>query len=166
MWALVNWLRFWFPSHDPTDVANTRMRCLTKCLAMYGLCHYIYAGEDVPPEAGPEAKPAPKAKTPPAAKEKPEPQPIHKGPHGLEGQLEELIADSGDWDLEFCQNICKLILEFAEVTQLSGLKSLHVENKETLEKVKNLQPDVHSEYVKRMKEIRSKKTQEEEDNGI
>lgn len=150
------------------DVSDAKMRCLVKCMALYGLGHYIYAGEDVPSgkEEPREEKPAPKAKTPPAAKEKPEPQPIHKGPHGLEGQLEELIADSGDWDLEFCQNICKLILEFAEVTQLSGLKSLHVENKETLEKVKNLQPDVHSEYVKRMKEIRSKKTQEEEDNGI
>lgn len=25
------------------------MRCLVKCLAMYGLGHYIYAGEDLPP---------------------------------------------------------------------------------------------------------------------
>ena len=31
-----------------TQIANTRMRCLTKCLAMFGLGHYIYAGEDLP----------------------------------------------------------------------------------------------------------------------
>lgn len=30
------------------DIANTRMRCLTKCMAMFGLGHYIYAGEDLP----------------------------------------------------------------------------------------------------------------------
>lgn len=35
---------------NPTsrDVSDTRMRCLVKCLAMYGLGFYIYAGEDIP----------------------------------------------------------------------------------------------------------------------
>lgn len=35
---------------DARDVSDSRMRCLVKCLAMYGLGHYIYAGEDVPKE--------------------------------------------------------------------------------------------------------------------
>lgn len=30
------------------DINRSRMRCLTKCIAMFGLGHYIYAGEDVP----------------------------------------------------------------------------------------------------------------------
>lgn len=30
------------------QVSDTRMRCLVKCLAMFGLGHYIYAGEDLP----------------------------------------------------------------------------------------------------------------------
>lgn len=30
------------------DINTARMRCLTKCLAMFGLGHYIYAGEDLP----------------------------------------------------------------------------------------------------------------------
>lgn len=30
------------------DINKTRMRCLVKCLAMFGLGHYIYAGEDLP----------------------------------------------------------------------------------------------------------------------
>lgn len=35
---------------NPTsrDISDCRMRCLTKCLAMFGLGHYIYAGEDLP----------------------------------------------------------------------------------------------------------------------
>ncbi len=33
---------------DVVEINKTRMRCLTKCLAMFGLGHYIYAGEDLP----------------------------------------------------------------------------------------------------------------------
>jgi hypothetical protein len=37
---------------NSTDINKARMRCLTKCIAMFGLGHYIYAGEDLPqPEA-------------------------------------------------------------------------------------------------------------------
>lgn len=36
---------------ETTDINYARMRCLAKCLAMFGLGHYIYAGEDVPPVA-------------------------------------------------------------------------------------------------------------------
>lgn len=32
------------------DINSTRMRCLVKCLAMFGLGHYIYAGESMPQE--------------------------------------------------------------------------------------------------------------------
>ena len=31
-----------------TEINKTQMRCLVKCLAMFGLGHYIYAGEDLP----------------------------------------------------------------------------------------------------------------------
>lgn len=33
---------------DSRQVSDTKMRCLVKCLAMFGLGHYIYAGEDLP----------------------------------------------------------------------------------------------------------------------
>jgi hypothetical protein len=33
---------------DSRKISDARMRCLTKCLAMFGLGHYIYAGEDIP----------------------------------------------------------------------------------------------------------------------
>ena len=38
------------------QVSDTKMRCLVKCLAMFGLGHYIYAGEDLP-NADEETKP-------------------------------------------------------------------------------------------------------------
>ena len=33
---------------DATAINKSKMRCLTKCLGMFGLGHYIYAGEDLP----------------------------------------------------------------------------------------------------------------------
>jgi len=35
---------------NPTsrEVSDNKMRCLVKCLAMFGLGHYLYAGEDLP----------------------------------------------------------------------------------------------------------------------
>lgn len=41
------------------QISDTRMRCLTKCMAMFGLGHYIYAGDSYPtlPESLPD-KPA------------------------------------------------------------------------------------------------------------
>jgi len=32
-------------------ISDNRMRCMTKCLALFGLGHYIYAGEDIPSSA-------------------------------------------------------------------------------------------------------------------
>ena len=36
------------------DISDTRMRCLVKCLALYGLGFYLYAGEDINSSAEPE----------------------------------------------------------------------------------------------------------------
>lgn len=36
------------PEPDSFAVNTAMMRCLVKCLALYGLGHYIYAGEDLP----------------------------------------------------------------------------------------------------------------------
>ena len=39
------------------DINSARMRCLVKCLAMFGLGHYIYAGESLPQERLPTESP-------------------------------------------------------------------------------------------------------------
>lgn len=36
------------PNPDSRKISDSKMRCLVKCLAMFGLGHYIYAGEDLP----------------------------------------------------------------------------------------------------------------------
>ena len=55
----------WLPAMDHRNKAvkspdafvrnSCKMRCLVKCLAMMGLGHYIYAGEDLPQGQAPEA---------------------------------------------------------------------------------------------------------------
>ncbi len=36
------------PGPDARKVSDTKMRCLVKCLALFGLGLYVYAGEDLP----------------------------------------------------------------------------------------------------------------------
>lgn len=65
------WRMMWLPVMDHRNnavkdpnarqISDTTMRCLVKCLALFGLGHYIYAGEDLPPgerDATPTAVPA------------------------------------------------------------------------------------------------------------
>ena len=69
---------------DSRSISDARMRCLTKCFALFGLGHYIYAGEDTPKssnngivpeikaptlESEPPKKTRPKRKRPAAKKE-------------------------------------------------------------------------------------------------
>ena len=65
---------------DSRSISDARMRCLTKCFALFGLGHYIYAGEDTPkasangvsPVSPVSPEPVAKKKTKKAAKKKAE----------------------------------------------------------------------------------------------
>ena len=60
-------------SPNARDISDSKMRCLTKALGIFGLGHYIYANEDLPSsskqpekskaEPKPEPKPEPKLKS-------------------------------------------------------------------------------------------------------
>ena len=49
------------------QVNTSLQRCLAKCCAMHGLGHYIYAGEDLPPDEDglPQKQPVPQEEAPP-----------------------------------------------------------------------------------------------------
>ena len=82
------------------DINKTLMRCLTKNLAMFGLGHYIFAGEDLPESdeptqrtpAAPINKIPPVAK-PPVAQPKAEPQ-----ASVIEDTKPQLKKDTESWD--------------------------------------------------------------------
>ena len=70
--------KMWLPVMDyknqaiinPTAraISDTKMRCLVKCISMFGLGHYIYAGEDLP--RSDEKPPVSSDKAPTTAKRK------------------------------------------------------------------------------------------------
>ena len=79
---------------DSRMISDTYMRCLVKCIALHGLGHYIYAGEDIPREE--DAKPSHRFK--PGEKD----EIIARGLKALEdddkGAIEDLFADYEDED--------------------------------------------------------------------
>ncbi len=142
------------------DVSDAKMRCLVKCMALYGLGHYIYAGEDVPSgkeepkEEKPKAKPT-KAKQPPKQKE--EPSSTAQAEDGL-WQLEKKLENTGEWDEQFCQEVCDLVISFAKVTDTpEGVRDLHVANKATFDKIKGLAPEVFENYKTELTAIKASK---------
>ena len=88
---------------DARAISDAKQRCLVKCLAAYGLGHYLYSGEDVPPNISVvqivEAPVKPKKKKKAAKKKKKEP--VVESPDA--GALkDELIAlthklNNGGW---------------------------------------------------------------------
>ena len=117
------------PNPDTRAVSDTRMRCLTKCLAMYGLGHYIYAGEDLPPSGNAvEEKPAPKEKPKPKAKAKPKAEPKAEAPAEPQG---DTIANEEEADgvLSF---LCSTADTFATATE-NDLIEFWKNNKKTID---------------------------------
>jgi hypothetical protein len=81
------------------DISDARMRCLVKCLAMFGLGFYIYAGEDIP-----------------SAEKEEQSQPIDKA---QAQQLNEMIDYSGTDASRF--------LSFYKIKSVSELPKSHFE---------------------------------------
>tara|TARA_R100000482_G_scaffold107466_1_gene49843 strand:- start:662 stop:1393 length:732 start_codon:yes stop_codon:yes gene_type:complete len=88
------------PNPNARQVSDSKMRCLVKCLAMFGLGHHIYAGEDIPKKTNIEQenisdKPKPKAKkeewVKPEVKTMTLDEVAEKAPHLLE--LQEKLKD-------------------------------------------------------------------------
>lgn len=86
---------------DPNarEISDTRMRCLVKCIAMFGLGHYIYAGEDLP-----DAGKSEKAEKEKAEKEEKPRKPSKPKPSKQDDDLDDLdddgLDDLGDVDPE------------------------------------------------------------------
>ena len=124
---------------DTRAVSDTRMRCLTKCLAMYGLGHYIYAGEDLPTqtETAEEAKPPPKK----APAEKPSANPDNIAcPSGV---TVEIFADEEEAD-NMVSMMCKTVDKFGSSTE-SELIEFWKENKRVIDLLDEKFPDQYQE---------------------
>ena len=134
---------------DTRAVSDTRMRCLTKCLAMYGLGHYIYAGEDLPTqtETVEEAKPEPKK----AAKPAPQPEPD---------------PNAGD-DLDV---IISVFNKFSEdpstgVKTVANLEDLYHKNVGLITKIQESSPDDYKQLMAHLSAMKAELQSKEEPNA-
>lgn len=116
------------PNPDAFQVNTAIMRCMTKCLALFGLGLYIYAGEDLPEDG--EVKEEKKA--PPK-------------PEFSQQEKDDLIL-LGDTLLQY--------LEIQRST--SDLKSYWKSNQAVIDKIKAHLPDLYEIIVTKFKEAKEK----------
>jgi hypothetical protein len=120
-------------SPSSRDISDAKMRCLTKCLAMFGLGHYIYAGEDIPSESSGNSvapKSTPKAKVSKA--------------NGVSAKPNENIKDHGVFIAH------DTVIQ--AIKRKEDLQAHFKSNKEELAKLKESHPDVAEAIVASFKE--------------
>ena len=145
---------------EPTsrEISDSRMRCLVKCLAMWGLGHRLFSGElgvPDPPEAKKVAsKPAKKASSPKANGKSrgTEESVTSPGATALVSERAMVMAAPNTVHLAYREFIkdCK---------EMASLMKYYKENEKELNKLKESHPDVHAEcmaeFTKRKEELQS-----------
>ena len=115
------------PAPNAFDINTSIMRCLTKGIAMHGLGLYIYAGEDLPMDAEPEAKPV---KVTPVSAETGKPAVEVSMDTGNEDANSRLFADS-------------MIKYSSLVKDVKDLNSYWKANQGQLDKLKVSHPELY-----------------------
>ena len=134
------------PHPDARQVSDTRMRCLVKTLALYGLGFYIYAGEDVP-QSGSSTD-----QTPPAVEPPPPPKQQAKKPRAKPKADTPVASSPAPTDEgahveneEAAIALVELISGFAEeITDMAGLADLWTKNKKLIDTLDNKFPAQHA----------------------
>ena len=112
---------------DARSVSDSKMRCLVKCIAMLGLGHYIYAGEDLPGSADETEEP----------KKKPDVKPNKKKTSSTKKPPADDEEDSG---------VAVAYRVFVEdCDTLDDLKSFWKKNQSELKKLETSHPDLYKE---------------------
>tara|TARA_R110000765_G_scaffold145834_4_gene248109 strand:- start:257 stop:976 length:720 start_codon:yes stop_codon:yes gene_type:complete len=112
---------------DARAISDSKMRCLVKCIAMLGLGHYIYAGEDLPGNSGESDEP--KKKT--AAK------PVKQKPEATETTP---LDDEGQSGVALAYRVF-----VQDCDTLDDLKLFWKKNQSELKKLEGSHPDLYKE---------------------
>ena len=162
---------------DVTDVANTKMRCLTKCISMFGLGAHVYRGEELedrdPVEEIPVVEDKPKAK--PKAKAKPKKEEIVEETE--ETEEDTLLFNDKPWTPEFFIDSLKSSLkafppksvesfnEMINDTDEEDEKKAGV-NKTQIKMVREHDPEAYHELVKFLTEKKEELLEGNEDGEV
>tara|TARA_B100001778_G_scaffold331673_1_gene336473 strand:- start:153 stop:857 length:705 start_codon:yes stop_codon:yes gene_type:complete len=101
---------------NSSQVNNSKMRCLTKCLAMFGLGHYIYAGEDLPEDVEDEIE-----NLDDETESKEEPTPV-------ETPTEDVEVDKGYGTEAWAELFVKSFLELAKLSKTKDAMTSYYKN--------------------------------------
>lgn len=163
---------------DPNarEISDTKMRCLVKCIAMFGLGHYIYAGEDVPDSAASEKAEKQGKAEKPAKEKKAEKEP------DFDDFEDDGIEDLGDVDPEETKPPKKeaaeridseeaaefMVNQTAEVAEefcdtKEELRDFYVKNAKVIRMLKEQWPDQYEALQKRFKQIAERISSKEEE---
>ena len=127
---------------NSSQVNNSKMRCLTKCLAMFGLGHYIYAGEDLPEDVEDEIE-----NLDDETESKEEPTPV-------ETPTEDGGADKGYGTEAWANLFVKSFLELAKLNKTKdAMKSYYKTNTKDLATLRDSFPDIKAELDSELKTI-------------
>ena len=155
------------PISNPSsrDVSDNKMRCLVKCMAMFGLGHYIYAGEDLPQakseEKVEEKKEPEKKATKPKKEPKEEPKKEPKEESADDLVSGDKLPNSNDvenWDDKFTQFIVTTMIEWMQnLETLDDAKDYHLANKSLREAIQKNKPEFHAQYNAALEIIKKEK---------
>ena len=166
------------PISNPSsrDVSDNKMRCLVKCMAMFGLGHYIYAGEDLP-QSKTEAK-VEETKEPEKKPSKPKKSPKEEPPVGddiVSGDKPPSPNNADKWDDKFTQHIVTTMIEWMQgletftevdprtgregktITAIDQAKDYHLANKSLREAIQKHKPEFHAQYAAALEIIKKEK---------
>ncbi len=170
---------------DVTDVANTKMRCLTKCISMFGLGAHVYRGEELEDREEPKKDDSSKEKEEmPVVEDKPKAKPKAKAKPKKEEIVEEteeteedtLLFNDKPWTPEFFIDSLKSSLkafppesvesfnEMINDTDKEDEKKAGV-NKTQIKMVKEHDPEAYQELIKFLTEKKEELLEETEEGG-
>lgn len=132
---------------DARKISDTKMRCLVKCLAMFGLGHYIYAGEDTPVDDKTDTSLSSDeiaALQEPAEKPKKK-APVKQGPNDIPS--EEGAAEVVTKLMEFANKFC---------SDEAGLVAFWKENRKVIDILDSHYPKQYEDLKKGFTELKAK----------
>ena len=130
---------------NPTSrqISDAKMRCLVKCIAMFGLGHYIFAGEDLPSEKkeSGSADNHDDTSTPP--------------PSGESAESKEDVVD--DKFIEIVDTFIK------DVETVESLEKFWTDNKDEFKKLKTTSEETYNRLIKSFAKTKADLKKETED---
>ena len=144
---------------DSFNVNTAIMRCMTKCLSLFGLGLYIYAGEDLPEEGEvkEEEKVEPKKEEPKKVEKKTDP---NKFPLYSAKEIIAMADKKPEFSKQDKENLVLFgdtLLQYIEIQRSEAdLKSYWKSNQEQIDKVKVHLPDLYDMILTKFKEAKEK----------